>query len=149
MTGAGSTTTSSDPTSTRTGRKLHVSGLVISAYARHGHQTLSFDAYLKFIEDDLLAAAPPSARTLPTRRPPSRLQLRQATSVAAAAANRQPTVACIAAAANSRFAAAMPFVDVATWAVAVAWKARAARVCCDTKERGPPWGRLFDSPAAP
>jgi phospholipase C len=34
-----------------------VPGLVISPYARHGfidHQTLSFDAYLKFIEDDFL-----------------------------------------------------------------------------------------------
>ena len=32
-------------------------GLVISPYARKGyidHQTLSFDAYLKFIEDDFL-----------------------------------------------------------------------------------------------
>ena len=32
-------------------------GLVISAYAKQGyidHQTLSFDAYLKFIEDDFL-----------------------------------------------------------------------------------------------
>jgi phospholipase C len=36
---------------------LRVPGLVISAYARRGfvdHQTLSFDAYLKFIEDDFL-----------------------------------------------------------------------------------------------
>jgi len=41
----------------------------------------------------------------------------------------------------------MPFVDVATWAVAVAWKARAARVCCDTKERALV-GKVFDSPAA-
>jgi hypothetical protein len=34
-----------------------VPGLVISPYARRGfidHQTLSFDAYLKFIEDDFL-----------------------------------------------------------------------------------------------
>jgi phospholipase C len=34
-----------------------VPGLVISPYARSGfidHQTLSFDAYLKFIEDDFL-----------------------------------------------------------------------------------------------
>ena len=32
-------------------------GLVISPYAKHGyidHQTLSFDAYVKFIEDDFL-----------------------------------------------------------------------------------------------
>jgi phospholipase C len=36
---------------------LRVPGLVISPYARRGyidHQTLSFDAYLKFIEDDFL-----------------------------------------------------------------------------------------------
>ena len=35
-------------------------GLVISPYARRGyidHQTLSFDAYLKFIEDDFLGGA--------------------------------------------------------------------------------------------
>ncbi len=40
-----------------TGYGLRVPGLVISPYARKGyidHQTLSFDAYLKFIEDDFL-----------------------------------------------------------------------------------------------
>ena len=39
------------------GYGLRVPGLVISPYARHGyidHQTLSFDAYVKFIEDDFL-----------------------------------------------------------------------------------------------
>jgi phospholipase C len=39
------------------GYGLRVPGLVISPYALHGvvdHQTLSFDAYLKFIEDDFL-----------------------------------------------------------------------------------------------
>jgi phospholipase C len=39
------------------GYGLRVPGLVISPYARLGyidHQTLSFDAYLKFIEDDFL-----------------------------------------------------------------------------------------------
>jgi phospholipase C len=39
------------------GYGLRVPGLVISPYARRGfvdHQTLSFDAYLKFIEDDFL-----------------------------------------------------------------------------------------------
>jgi phospholipase C len=39
------------------GYGLRVPGLVISPYARHGyidHQTLSFDAYAKFIEDDFL-----------------------------------------------------------------------------------------------
>jgi phospholipase C len=41
----------------RNGYGLRVPGLVISPYARHGyidHQTLSSDAYLKFIEDDFL-----------------------------------------------------------------------------------------------
>jgi phospholipase C len=39
------------------GYGFRVPGLVISPYARKGyidHQTLSFDAYLKFIEDDFL-----------------------------------------------------------------------------------------------
>jgi phospholipase C len=39
------------------GYGLRVPGLVISPFARRGfvdHQTLSFDAYLKFIEDDFL-----------------------------------------------------------------------------------------------
>ncbi len=42
------------------GYGLRVPSLVISAYARHGyidHQTLSSDAYLKFIEDDFLGGA--------------------------------------------------------------------------------------------
>lgn len=41
----------------RDGYGLRVPGLVISPYAKQGyidHQTLSFDAYLKFIEDDFL-----------------------------------------------------------------------------------------------
>jgi phospholipase C len=41
------------------GYGLRVPGIVISPYARKGfidHQTLSFDAYLKFIEDDFLGA---------------------------------------------------------------------------------------------
>ncbi len=40
------------------GYGLRVPGLVISPYARHGyidHQTLSFDAYVKFIEDVFLS----------------------------------------------------------------------------------------------
>jgi phospholipase C len=40
------------------GYGLRVPGLVISPYARQGfidHQTLSFDAYVKFIEDDFLS----------------------------------------------------------------------------------------------
>jgi phospholipase C len=42
------------------GYGIRVPGLMISPYARQGyidHQTLSFDAYLKFIEDDFLGAA--------------------------------------------------------------------------------------------
>ncbi len=42
------------------GYGIRVPGIVISPYARRGfidHQTLSFDAYLKFIEDDFLGGA--------------------------------------------------------------------------------------------
>jgi phospholipase C len=42
------------------GYGLRVPGIVISPYARRGyvdHQTLSFDAYLKFIEDDFLSGS--------------------------------------------------------------------------------------------
>jgi phospholipase C len=42
------------------GYGLRVPGLVISPYAKKGfidHQTLSFDAYVKFIEDDFLGGA--------------------------------------------------------------------------------------------
>ncbi len=45
------------PVVDRSGYGLRVPGLVISPYARKGyvdHQVLSFDAYLKFIEDDFL-----------------------------------------------------------------------------------------------
>ncbi|HEY5487349.1 MAG TPA: alkaline phosphatase family protein [Candidatus Limnocylindrales bacterium] len=45
------------PTVDGSGYGLRVPGLVISPYARQGyidHQTLSFDSYLKFIEDDFL-----------------------------------------------------------------------------------------------
>jgi phospholipase C len=45
------------PTVDENGYGLRVPGLVISPYARRGfvdHQTLSFDAYAKFIEDDFL-----------------------------------------------------------------------------------------------
>jgi phospholipase C len=45
------------PTVDANGYGLRVPGLVISPYARQGyvdHQTLSFDAYAKFIEDDFL-----------------------------------------------------------------------------------------------
>jgi Phosphoesterase family len=47
------------------GYGLRVPSLVISPYARHGyidHQTLSFDAYLKFIEDDFLNGSPSTRR---------------------------------------------------------------------------------------
>ena len=45
------------PVVDQNGYGLRVPGLVISPYARRGyvdHQTLSFDAYVKFIEDDFL-----------------------------------------------------------------------------------------------
>jgi phospholipase C len=45
------------PTVDQLGYGFRVPGLVISPYARAGyidHQQLSFDAYLKFIEDDFL-----------------------------------------------------------------------------------------------
>jgi phospholipase C len=45
------------PTVDQNGYGLRVPGLVISPYARKGfidHQTLSFDAYVKFIEDVFL-----------------------------------------------------------------------------------------------
>jgi phospholipase C len=45
------------PTVDELGYGLRVPGIVISPYAKHGyidHQTLSFDAYDKFIEDDFL-----------------------------------------------------------------------------------------------
>ncbi len=48
------------------GYGLRVPGLVISPYARRGcidHQTLSFDAYLKFIEDDFLGGQRINPRT--------------------------------------------------------------------------------------
>jgi phospholipase C len=48
------------------GYGLRVPGLVISPYAKRGyidHQTLSFDAYAKFIEDDFLSGARLDPRT--------------------------------------------------------------------------------------
>src|SRR5438477_10833662 len=58
----------------RNGYGLRVPGLLISPYARRGyvdHQTLSFDAYAKFIEDDFLAAQrlDPSTDGRPDPRP--------------------------------------------------------------------------------
>ena len=54
------------PTVDGQGYGLRVPALVISPYARRGyidHQTLSFDAYLKFIEDDFLGGARIDPRT--------------------------------------------------------------------------------------
>jgi len=54
------------PTVDQNGYGLRVPGLVISAYAKTGyidHQTLSFDAYVKFIEDDFLGGARIDPRT--------------------------------------------------------------------------------------
>src|SRR5262249_16192 len=56
------------------GYGLRVPGLVISPYARRGyidHQTLSFDAYVKFIEDDFLGgqALDPATDGRPDPRP--------------------------------------------------------------------------------
>jgi phospholipase C len=48
------------PVGDRAGFGLRVPGIVISPYAKQGyidHQTLSHDAYLKFIEDDFLNSA--------------------------------------------------------------------------------------------
>ena len=85
------------------GYGLRVPALVISPYAKRGyvdHQTLSFDAYLKFIEDDFLggrrlepqdrrAARPPPRRPRERagpRRPPQGLRLRPEAAAAAATA---------------------------------------------------------------
>ncbi len=56
------------------GYGLRVPGIVISPYARRGfidHQTLSHDAYVKFIEDDFLGGAriDPQTDGRPDRRP--------------------------------------------------------------------------------
>ena len=60
------------------GYGLRVPGLVISPYARRGyvdHQLLSFDAYLKFIEDDFLSGQRLDPRT--DGRPDSRPHVRE------------------------------------------------------------------------
>lgn len=64
------------------GYGIRVPGLVISPYARRGyvdHQTLSFDAYLKFIEDDLLASARLDPKT--DGRPDPRPDLRESSPI--------------------------------------------------------------------
>jgi phospholipase C len=61
------------------GYGLRVPGLVISPYAKQGyvdHQTLSFDAYLKFIEDDYLGGSRIDPRT--DGRPDPRPDVREA-----------------------------------------------------------------------
>jgi len=62
------------PTVDANGYGLRVPSIVISPYARKGyidHQTLSQDAYLKFIEDDFLGGARlnPATDGRPDRRP--------------------------------------------------------------------------------
>jgi len=66
------------PTADSLGYGIRVPGLVISPYARRGlidSQTLSFDAYLKFIEDDFLGGARLDPRT--DGRPDSRPDVRE------------------------------------------------------------------------
>jgi phospholipase C len=63
----------------RNGYGLRVPGLVISPYARRGHvdhQTLSFDAFNKFVEDDFLAGSRIDPRT--DGRPDPRPDVREA-----------------------------------------------------------------------
>jgi phospholipase C len=67
------------PTVDVNGYGLRVPGIVISPYAKAGyidHQTLSFDAYLKFIEDDFLGGArlDPATDGRPDPRPTVREQ---------------------------------------------------------------------------
>jgi phospholipase C len=64
------------------GYGLRVPGMVISPYAKKGyidHQTLSFDAYLKFIEDDFLNGARIDPKT--DGRPDSRPDVRENASI--------------------------------------------------------------------
>ena len=64
------------------GYGLRVPGLVISPYARRGfidHQTLSFDAYAKFIEDDFLGGARLDPKT--DGRPDPRPDVRERASI--------------------------------------------------------------------
>jgi phospholipase C len=70
------------PNIDRNGYGLRVPALVISPYAKRGyidHQTLSFDAYLKFIEDDFLHGQRIDPRTdgRPDRRPDVRENIGQ------------------------------------------------------------------------
>jgi phospholipase C len=66
------------PAVDQNGYGLRVPGIVISPYARKGyidHQTLSGDAYLKFIEDDFLGGARLNPKT--DHRPDSRPNVRE------------------------------------------------------------------------
>jgi phospholipase C len=70
------------PKADRSGYGLRVPGLVISPYARRGyidHQTLSFDAYLKFIEDDFLSGQ--RLNPMNDGRPDSRPDVRETASI--------------------------------------------------------------------
>ena len=70
------------PTVDENGYGLRVPGIVISPYAKQGyidHQTLSFDAYLKFIEDDFLGGSRIDPKT--DGRPDPRPDVRENASV--------------------------------------------------------------------
>ncbi len=76
------------PTVDQNGYGLRVPGLVISPYARRGyidHQVLSFDAYVKFIEDDFLSGQrlDPKSDGRPDRRPTVRENASQLGNLAA------------------------------------------------------------------
>jgi phospholipase C len=76
------------PTVDQNGYGLRVPGILISPYAKHGyidHQTLSFDAYLKFIEDDFLGGQRLDPAT--DGRPDPRPDVREAASVLGDLAN--------------------------------------------------------------
>src|SRR5207245_5136839 len=67
------------PAVDQNGYGLRVPGIVISPYARKdliAHQTLSFDAYVKFIADEFLPGPPLDPR--PDRRPARRPDVRDA-----------------------------------------------------------------------
>ncbi len=89
------------PTVDANGYGLRVPGLVISPYAKTGYidsQTLSFDAYLKFIEDDFLSGARLDPKT--DGRPDPRPTVRENASILGDLVNdfdfnqspRQPTI---------------------------------------------------------
>jgi phospholipase C len=70
------------PTVDANGYGLRVPGIVISPYAKKGyidHQTLSFDAYLKFIEDDFMNGQRLDSNT--DRRPDPRPTVRENVSI--------------------------------------------------------------------